>query len=431
MMKRRIIVYLALMFLYSTPIFSQTDANGYIKNKMEIRKIFATDKYIHQEYVVETAKLTEGKLEALNNLKKELLKVYTGNDDAVKNSISSIEEKDVEFMLEKIDGGRQVKIYVLVEKTKYFSTESNNSSNVQNISSTEKNTANTSKELTIEDVLDIKYITVKGVQDKEKIREMQSSQKYYCSDILPFKIKTAEEWAVRKNYLLSGLARKLTIATSFERKDNTIALKSVDQEDVIFYLEKFKSGRIKIYAFLEKDKDNNSLNATVGQEEVEEEVAKENNVQEVSMPMEKVTEEVEELAGETADNTSEAGYSDEEEMAEEIPSLSYEEIPEVDDKSLSLIDTLLTKEEFKDFGQELQKLRRARKIRVYGKYADCSDVGASIWAVFDKNQKLVAILGPGLGSVYRKNYKTKEIDKLESYIESNEKYLAIWFRMYK
>jgi hypothetical protein len=118
-------------------------------------------------------------------------------------------------------------------------------------------------------------------------------------------------------------------------------------------------------------------------------------------------------------------------MAEEIPSLSYEEIPEVDDKSLSLIDTLLTKEEFKDFGQELQKLRRARKIRVYGKYADCSDVGASIWAVFDKNQKLVAILGPGLGSVYRKNYKTKEIDKLESYIESNEKYLAIWFRMYK
>ncbi|MBR5784753.1 MAG: hypothetical protein IKY43_06265 [Bacteroidales bacterium] len=429
-MKRRIIVYLALMFLYSTPIFSQTDADGYIKNKMEIRKIFATDKYIHQEYVVETAKLTEGKLEALNNLKKELLKVYTGNDDAVKNSISSIEEKDVEFMLEEINGGRQVKIYVLVEKAKYFSTESNNSSNVQNISNTGKNTANTSKELTIEDVLDIKYKTVKGVHDKEKIREMKTSQKYYCSEIMPFKIKTAEDWAVRKNFLLSELARKLTIATSFERKDNTITLKSINQEDVIFYLEKFNSGRTKIYAFLEKDKDNNSLNATVEQEEVEEEVAKE-SVQEVTVPIEKVTEEVEDSVGESADNESEISYSDEEVIAEENSTLSYEEIPEIDDKSLSLIDTLLTKEEFKDFGQELQKLRRARKIRVYGKYADCSDVGASIWAVFDKNQKLVAILGPGLGSVYRKNYKTKEIDKLESYIESNEKYLAIWFRMYK
>lgn len=87
------------------------------------------------------------------------------------------------------------------------------------------------------------------------------------------------------------------------------------------------------------------------------------------------------------------------------------------------IDNLIKAEDLPSVIERIERMIVTKKIAGYGRYQDCKDKTNVCWAVFDSQNRLIAILGDG--SQYRYNYKTKKTDELELYISPS--YKILWF----
>lgn len=70
---------------------------------------------------------------------------------------------------------------------------------------------------------------------------------------------------------------------------------------------------------------------------------------------------------------------------------------------------------------KLQQMRDYFKVKRWGAGKSCPDAAKAYWIVFDANQNLVTILGPGTDK--RRDFRTAQISSLDNYKNIN----AIWF----
>lgn len=89
----------------------------------------------------------------------------------------------------------------------------------------------------------------------------------------------------------------------------------------------------------------------------------------------------------------------------------------------SAIEYLIKSEDLPSAVERLERMIVTKKIAEYGRYQDCKDKANVCWAVFDSQNRLIAILGDG--SQYRYNYKTNKTDELEHFIKPS--YKVLWF----
>lgn len=87
------------------------------------------------------------------------------------------------------------------------------------------------------------------------------------------------------------------------------------------------------------------------------------------------------------------------------------------------IEYLIKSEDLPSAVECLERMIVTKKIAEYGRYQDCKDKANVCWAVFDSQNRVIAILGDG--AQYRYNYKTNKTDELEHYIKPS--YKVLWF----
>lgn len=87
------------------------------------------------------------------------------------------------------------------------------------------------------------------------------------------------------------------------------------------------------------------------------------------------------------------------------------------------IDYLIKAGDLQSVIERLERMILTKKIAAYGRYQDCKDKAIVCWAVFDTQNRLVAILGDGYQTRY--NYKTGETNELDDY--TNSSYKVLWF----
>lgn len=87
------------------------------------------------------------------------------------------------------------------------------------------------------------------------------------------------------------------------------------------------------------------------------------------------------------------------------------------------IDYLIKAGDLQSVIERLERMLLTKKIAAYGRYQDCKDKANVCWAIFDTQNRLVAILGEGRQTRY--NYKTGETNELEDY--TNSSYKILWF----
>lgn len=87
------------------------------------------------------------------------------------------------------------------------------------------------------------------------------------------------------------------------------------------------------------------------------------------------------------------------------------------------IEYLIKSEDLPSVIERMERMIITKKIAEYGRYQDCKDKANVCWAVFDSQNRVIAILGDG--AQYRYNYKTNKTDELEHYIKPS--YKVLWF----
>lgn len=91
----------------------------------------------------------------------------------------------------------------------------------------------------------------------------------------------------------------------------------------------------------------------------------------------------------------------------------------------TVIEELLACEQLNAVVSKLQQMKDSFKVKRWGAAKDCLDAAKAYWVVFDDEQRVATILGPG--SDKRMNYRTAQFSSLSDYKNMN----AIWFYMAK
>lgn len=94
---------------------------------------------------------------------------------------------------------------------------------------------------------------------------------------------------------------------------------------------------------------------------------------------------------------------------------------ELTEWQIEAIEELLLCENINAAMSKLQQMRDFFKVKRWGAGKSCPDAAKAYWIVFDANQNLVTILGPGTEK--RRDFRTAQISSLDNYKNMN----AIWF----
>jgi hypothetical protein len=94
---------------------------------------------------------------------------------------------------------------------------------------------------------------------------------------------------------------------------------------------------------------------------------------------------------------------------------------ELTEWQIEAIEELLLCKNINAAMSKLQQMRDYFKVKRWGAGKTCPDVAKAYWIVFDANQNLVTILGPGTDK--RRDFRTAQISSLDNYKNIN----AIWF----
>ena len=90
-----------------------------------------------------------------------------------------------------------------------------------------------------------------------------------------------------------------------------------------------------------------------------------------------------------------------------------------------VIDELLEASSLTEAKAMLNRFKAEYKVKRYGSYNECRNVGESFWLIVENGGPVKAILGPGADS--RTNFRTMKKDRLGNY----SGYDAIWFTLAK
>ena len=90
-----------------------------------------------------------------------------------------------------------------------------------------------------------------------------------------------------------------------------------------------------------------------------------------------------------------------------------------------VIDELLEVSSLTEAKAMLNRFKAEYKVKRYGSYNECRNVGESFWLIVENGGPVKAILGPGADG--RTNFKTMKTDRLGNY----SGYDAIWFTLAK
>lgn len=90
-----------------------------------------------------------------------------------------------------------------------------------------------------------------------------------------------------------------------------------------------------------------------------------------------------------------------------------------------VIDELLEASSLTEAKAMLNRFKAEYKVKRYGSYNECRNVGESFWLIVENGGPVKAILGPGTDG--RTNFKTMKKDRLGNY----SGYDAIWFTLAK
>lgn len=232
------------------------------------------------------------------------------------------------------------------------------------------------------------------LSSEDEIFDKQISQKYFYGECTETYDSTAmaNAWA--------------NLISNVKRSDSTLL---INRKDVKYYYYTSEIGGIKylhVYAFAEKNKYQHKVS-----------VAKPtaSNGAVVIMPSAKQNKEV------PIENNpvSSASKSVTPNNTNNKVRIHIEEIKWKKDA----IKYLIKSEDLPSAVERLERMIVTKKIAEYGRYQDCKDKANVCWAVFDSQNRVIAILGDG--AQYRYNYKTNKTDELEHYIKPS--YKVLWF----
>lgn len=196
------------------------------------------------------------------------------------------------------------------------------------------------------------------------------------------------------------------LISNVKRSDSTLL---VAKKDVKYYYYTSEIGGMKylhVYAFVEKNKSQNKISVAKPTTNGAEVTIPTSSQQNKEVPIKKTP-----VSPASKPVTSNNTNSEAQIHIEEIK------------WKKSAIEYLIKSEDLPSAVERLERMIVTKKIAEYGRYQDCKDKVNVCWAVFDSQNRVIAILGDG--AQYRYNYKTKKTDELEHYIKPS--YKVLWF----
>ncbi len=256
------------------------------------------------------------------------------------------------------------------------------------------------KKLIVLSTLLLMSITIMGQSISKQINDIKRSSKYLSAEATLETESRAYELA---NELLSRQITEYIQEKGSLQKANTVVIKNVAGKAEKLQMKRGTMSRVFLYV---EKKD----------------IVAVDNIRVVDNKTQKTTDKEtgEETIGSLASNVEVIDSIDTKSVSDDkdlYASVSYPNWQQ------EVIYTIMGSTSIKEAQYLLDRFRVGLKIKRYGAMENCKNPEKCYWAIFDENEHVITVLGPG--NEERINFSTQEKDSLKNYSGKG----AIWFTL--